>query len=488
MYIRLPYKKELILLVVLMLAMMSVAAYCTPHLVAWTDEVQFADPAFSLYLGQGFTSSAWPYQRSDEFFIGNAPLFSLLLSIWMDIVGTDIFALHALNWGLAVVGAGLVWFAWVRINSEISPLVRVPIILTLLAGNGITFSYFSLRYDVLGFALLALAFYASTMRGRIREYLLALSGFLVFLAGFHLVVAVSMAISGFVFLCRNTFRQWLSLIVGMVGGGVFWLAIVAWHGLFKKFFLVTFGSQHVISGQLGQLVMQGDRGLIEKLHSPLKIYSEDPSLLIMMACFLVGYFLVTKMPGTIRSDSYTGRVFLILTLLMPLGLFLIGKFPIYYTWLAYIPCCLLCGEIWHSLIKARGKFFAVGLLSFCVVSASLGYLRIVDASLGKDSQDYYVTAPGLKTWLRKDDWVYSSFSAYFAVRPYVERVIVPTYGKTHFVPGIPEKDRISVVLVPNEEFNQTVLMLGGKWQQVTTMQKPARPLKLGDLVLARRIS
>lgn len=485
-HVLLSRKTEWVWLTVLLLGMTAIAGYCAPYLVGWIDEVQFADPAYSLYLNQGFTSSAWPYQRPDEFFIGNAPLFSFMLSMWMHIVGTDIVALHAMNWGLAAIGVGLVWMAWVRVHPEISTFVRILIVFTLFTGYGMTFSYFSLRYDILGFALLALVFYSSTLHGRLREYLLGVSGFLTILAGFHLVVAVCIAIAGLVLLCRNTVKQWLSLFSGIVAGGMVWLAIVASQGLLKKFFLVTFGSQHVISGQLGQFVNQGDRGLLHKLQRPLQIYSEDPSLLIMMLCFVVGYVLIAKVPDALRAVSVSGRLFLILTLLMPLGLFVIGKFPVYYTWLAFVPCCLLCGEIWDALIKARGKVFALGLVAFCVVSVGVGTVSIVNTLLTKSSRADVLTSPEFKTQLRRDDWAYASFAAYFAIRPWVERVVVPTYGQTIFVPGIPEKDRISVVLVSREEFAKTIAMLGGTWSQLPFGQ-PFTP-RSQNWVLARRVT
>src|SRR5690349_18811487 len=49
----------------------------------WIDEVMYSDPAVNLHLGNGFTSTAWYAQSSNEFLAGNVPLHSLLLCAWI---------------------------------------------------------------------------------------------------------------------------------------------------------------------------------------------------------------------------------------------------------------------------------------------------------------------------------------------------------------------------------------------------------------------
>lgn len=484
--LRLSQKMELAWLLAAMLGLLAMAAFYSSYLVPWTDEVQFTDPAFSLYFGQGFTSSAWPYQRPDEFFIGNAPLFSFLLYLWMLLAGTDTLVLHAINWLLASGATILVWLAWRRISPEIGSFVRVAILLTMLSGYGIAFGYFNLRYDTLGFFLFGLVFYASTLHGRMREAWLAVSGFLILLAGFHLAIATFLAITGFILLCRQPLRRWQSLILGMAAGGIFWLSLVAWHGLLKKFFVVTFGSQHVLTGQLGQLVLQGDKIGIGRFLHPVSIYVQDLSLLTMMACFLAGYFLLVRSKCQPILSADTWRMFVIAALLVPIGLYVIGKFPVYYTWIAYVPCCLLCGQVWQALIEKTGEKLALGLLVFCIVAISLGYVRNVVEIVQKDDPKIDRILAQVTPWLHKDDWVYSSFALYFISRPEVNRVFVSSYGHTGLVPGVPEKNRLSVVLVRQEEFEQTMQLLGGEWQIMQSFQVAESVASSGVLLLARR--
>src|SRR5215471_14715245 len=62
----------------------------------WTDEVMYADPAVNLYLGHGFTSTAWYAQPSNEFWAGNVPLHSTLLFLWLKIFGFSITTIRSL--------------------------------------------------------------------------------------------------------------------------------------------------------------------------------------------------------------------------------------------------------------------------------------------------------------------------------------------------------------------------------------------------------
>src|SRR4051794_23262087 len=60
--------------------------------VVWTDEVMFTDAAANAALGHGFTSTAWPFQRADATWGGNAPLHAWLLVPWLKVWGFNVTA------------------------------------------------------------------------------------------------------------------------------------------------------------------------------------------------------------------------------------------------------------------------------------------------------------------------------------------------------------------------------------------------------------
>ncbi|MDH4276258.1 MAG: hypothetical protein OEW08_14590, partial [Gammaproteobacteria bacterium] len=78
--------------------------------VVWLDEVMFIDPAINLYLGNGFNSTAWPYQDHDRQFAGYPPLYALLLTVWMHITSIQPTGLRSMNYVFAILSTGaIVW-------------------------------------------------------------------------------------------------------------------------------------------------------------------------------------------------------------------------------------------------------------------------------------------------------------------------------------------------------------------------------------------
>ena len=147
----------------------------------WMDEVLFVDPAANLYYGHGFTSTTAFMQRFGEFWVGNTPLYPLLVYAWFKVVGFGLVQVRILDCLLWSGAVGLVCSAVQR-----SRLVRHPKMVAMLAallfnGNGVVFSYRSGRYDAAMVFVAAACFWAFTIerRGfRIPAIVLAASLFL----------------------------------------------------------------------------------------------------------------------------------------------------------------------------------------------------------------------------------------------------------------------------------------------------------------------
>src|SRR5580658_8324525 len=91
----------------------------------WIDEVMYADPAVNLYLGNGFTSSAWYVQHADEFWAGNVPLHSALLYLWLKAFGFSILSVRSINYAYWMASALLLWRACLRLSLVAASLARV---------------------------------------------------------------------------------------------------------------------------------------------------------------------------------------------------------------------------------------------------------------------------------------------------------------------------------------------------------------------------
>src|SRR4028119_1304776 len=105
------------------------------------DEIMFIDPATNLYLGNGFTSSAWFAQAKNEFWAGYPPLYSLILFLWMQIFGFSIATAKSLNYVLIIVAGLLLWLSVIRLNLVNSTRSRVTLIAIFLANLEDSFNY-----------------------------------------------------------------------------------------------------------------------------------------------------------------------------------------------------------------------------------------------------------------------------------------------------------------------------------------------------------
>jgi len=468
--------------------------------LAWGDEAQFADPAASLYYGQGFTSTAWPYQVSTEFFAGNAPGYSLLLAPWFKLFGFGLYQARALNWALMVAAGLVLW----RGLSYCEP--RLPLWLKALAigiafmGSGILLSYWSARYDALGIMVASVIFLLlARPQTRKGDAGLAIAGFALFYAGFHLVAAAVVLSALFLLQDRRKYQvPAIALLAGVCVAGLTWLAAMAFNGLLKKFFIITFGSQHTISGQMAQLVLQGDQGVFKKLALFKSIVTMDLSLSVF-ALVLGGLFLA-RFAGA-RTDSggaegFSGRralarMSLNLVLITPVALLLLGKFPIYYTWMAYVPAVFIAVII-VARLRQRGMRWPTGVfVASGLLAATLGVVaRMEEFSIDRGSATYSRFDDWVRSTVKPADTAYSDFEAYFSARSVAQRVIVPTYGKTSLVKGIPEKDAVSVILVQAAHALEVMPLLGGNWQEVARFRDEGAdlgglPPKLAYVALRR---
>jgi hypothetical protein len=174
--------------------------------------------------------------------------------------------------------------------------------------------------------------------------------------------------------------------------------------------------------------------------------------------------------------------------ILPIGLLVLGKFPIYYTWLAYLPAVLIaCVWAWRSLERGvRWPLLACVVLSAC--AASLGvHGRVAQRDTDPGARTYAVFNDWVRASLARTDLVYSDAEAFFAARAIAARVFAPTYAQTALVKGIPERDRLTALLVQAVHRDQIVALVGGEWQE-QSRYSPSDPANTKlDFVLLRRV-
>jgi hypothetical protein len=151
---------------------------------------------------------------------------------------------------------------------------------------------------------------------------------------------------------------------------------------------------------------------------------------------------------------------LLAALLVPPVLLLAGKYPDYYTWMAFLPLCaggFAQADAWHRLAPwpRKSVFLAGGLL---LASSAAGKWLV--AALAWRECDPARVAALVAPAVRAGDRVFCDFSAYFAVKARTAHVFVPTY-----LAQLREDERraVSVLVVHPRALAELRAIFPGTW-------------------------
>jgi hypothetical protein len=415
----------------------------------WQDEDQFTDVAANFALGQGFVSSVWTCgdHNLNGFFACNVPLFPYLLGEWIRAFGFTIASARSLNYLLISVATFILWLATRRLNLVPNQGYRLLVIPLVLVGYGLGINYRSARYDCLGILIVSGMLLAFSLRdARLRMGVLAALGILLPFAGLQLVCfAAVIGVILLAFLRAQVFKELVAVGVGIVIGGALLCGFYAHYGALHNFIAAVHSEN---PGSLVQRYSSGSRA--ERL-------PKDPSLFLL-------YFALLVLAGSrlwrhqFKLHSILGFT-IVAGVLIPAGMIVLGKFTTYYSWMAYIPIVVaLCA----TLPK----------ISFCSAPLSTGaaialilFGSMMGAPLQMASAFYYwhdrPSAPVESLISRNvgpQDWVYTDYAAYFAVRKQTRYVFIP------FVIPPQYRDKITVMVLPPGDFDKFGhSIIGGEW-------------------------
>ncbi|MGB8356670.1 MAG: hypothetical protein WCD79_22420, partial [Chthoniobacteraceae bacterium] len=207
----------------------------------WMDEVLFTDPAANLYHGQGFTSTAWPTQTRQEFWSGNLPLHTMLLSQWFKIFGfgmkqTRIFGYLMWTLAVCVTCMGVRRLGVVENSNSLCWLAAF-----LFLGGCATFSYRTGRYDPLHFLLISICFYGFSIPEKKWRYFVLFASSLLFLPAGSMLgpYSVMLAATLLAFTRTRYLRELLIIGCGVALGGAFLYLFYSSHGTWDAFLRAT---------------------------------------------------------------------------------------------------------------------------------------------------------------------------------------------------------------------------------------------------------
>ena len=416
----------------------------------WQDETQFTDVAENLASGYGFTSSVWTCgdHKLGSFFACNAPLYPYLNGIWIKAFGFNVLGARSLNYLLIAVACWLIWLAVRRLNLIERVVPRLMLIPLIVCGYGLSINYRSARYDCLCILICSAIFLAFSIRSRNWRFAsIALGGAFLPFAGLQLLpFAVVFCLLLLVLARRPLLTEVIALGIGIAVGSLALLGFYQYHGVFQNF-MAALHSENPPSFRQRFADSEGRRDRLPR----------DPSLFL-----LYGGLLVLAAQQLLRRRFLFRSVVgfgVVAGLLVPLAMLLMGKFTTYYTWMAYIPVSIAI-LAWVSsngihLGQLSTKLAAVAICVSCLLGLPLVAASALYYWPDRNSRPVEEMAA---REVGPQDWVYTDYAAYFAVKRRTQYVFIP------FIIPSQYRDRISVmILAPGDYEKFAHAIIGGDW-------------------------
>ncbi len=433
----------------------------------WQDEIAFTDVAVNTATGQGFISTVAMCgdPSIQHFWSCNAPLYPLILSRWIQATGFTIPGVRSLNYVLILLCVLTLWAAVKRLDLVRSARYRLLFAGLLLCGYGMGFIFRSARYDCLCLLVMSLVPLSYTLKpARARLLAIFLLGVVAPFAGIQLILySIVLCAVVLLFLRQRVIWEVLALGAGEMVGAASLIGFFYTHGVLANF-------RSAISGERT---------------GRFQYMSKDPSfaLLLLVCLLLVGTQLFR---GKFKLRSLLGAA-LACGILIPAGMLLLGKFPIYYSWMAFVPLAMLvCG----ALSRERAGF-PRGALLFGALGMATVFLIGLPVQLA--SALYYWNGRDCaridamdQQYLASSDWVYTQYSGYFAARKVTDHVFMP------FLVPEPYKDKVNVLIVSPSDYKEYVhAIMGGEWRDtgigIADTERDLLPNNSAAILLQRRI-
>jgi hypothetical protein len=443
-------RREAAFVVALLAAFLAVnlfTALSYPHV--WTDEVMYTDPAANLFMGKGFLSTAWYTQTGDSFFAGNTPLHPLTLAGWFQLFGFSPLAVRSINFVWFTLGTFLVWRFCVRVRWIESTRLRLLLIILLATGSGVSFSYRSGRPDMICYFLVASCLSTATIqKNAFRNLCLLALGILFPWAGLQLLPLLAAA-TVLIFAFGGIRPALNGVFLGfgaMIGlAGLFWF--YASHGVWNDFLASI--ARHTVGTVAKDYRQDGWIGLFLRDRSA-------PFLLLLNAWLGIRALKI--------RDFSTARIVLFglaAGILIPLGLQLVGVFPIYYGWMTALPQALtICHALSRQPLDSFWTKSAAAILLAGAVCVGLPS-RLLVASLRSDDKPYSAVQQFVSTNLRASDEVYADYAAYYPAMLTAKKVFTLRY--LDIIPS-GERAAITALVIDPEHFSDTTNSIPGNWR------------------------
>jgi hypothetical protein len=349
------------------------------------------------------------------------------------------------------------WLAVARLDLVPARRARLWLVALLLFGYGTVFCYRSARVDCLGIALSAAMVLAHVLRPlRLRCGVIALLALLLPLTGLQLLVYAGLMGGLLAVHDGRALRYELgSAAAGLLGGTVVLYVLYTTAGVWPSFVKATVGARSIAGRGVS---LAGLAATLRQYDRSLGGVYKDPSFLVLLVVAIMERWLSDGEPRARVVLRFT----LLVAVVIPAALFLSGVYPVYYSWMAYVPLSVgVCAALSGVRPETR-RLTHAGLVLACAVGLPL---VLVWNAVDWADRDYHRLEVALRDAIMADDRVFLDYPAYYVVKPRAAAVFTDR-SLSHLTPA--ESARIDVLVISREQLDGVASALGGRWRATGT--------------------
>ncbi len=437
----LPFSSSTLLYFLVSLGMIIVHMIFMSNLLPWIDEVMCSDTSLHYASGDGWITHAWPTHAGREPISLVAPLYQFLLTVWMWIFGTSLWASRSLNLLITfLIGIGMFKISE-HLGIKIQKTTAIILALLLWCTPAMSFMFRNGRTDLLGalfsiYLLICIIDYVKGDHGKKRPIILFSA--LIMLTNLTAAIFVALVLI-FGFISLSGYRKpiflaglWTvgGLVVGFVLMALFFLSKGALLAFLENLFAFS-GSLKAIAAKLfpyygpllgldadyymGKLLQENTIPTVSFADRMLELLKTPSYLILLLPCILfagIHYKIIKQSP---HKKVICGL--LLLGILIPACMLLIGRFAAYYYWMALLPLILSLCLIFQ---QEELKFHKAIILAIVLVLTILQGALLVPDSHYREMRAFIQESSVLK-----DKVIASSFAPFYEIERCSNQVYYP---------------------------------------------------------------
>lgn len=430
-----------LIFILISLGMIFIHMLFMSNLLPWIDEVMYTDAPLHYVSGDGWITHAWSTNAGREPVSLAAPIYQFLLTGWMWIFGTSLWASRSLNLViLLLIGLGILKLTE-RVDVKMDKGGVVVFALLLWCTPAMMFMFRNGRTDLTGALICILLFIQiiDYLKGKAgKRWLIILFSALAFLTNLPAVIfATLVLLLGIVFLKGMRKKAFWATVWAFVGFFI-GFCLMALYFLSKGALLAFLENLFAFSGFLKSLAavvfpyigpalgLDSDYYMakfVQENSAPAISFGtrimevlRNPSYIILLLSIITIVVICYKQ---IKQCSNKKVIYglLLLGILIPILMLMIGRFASYYYWMALLPL-FLCLSILYT--KDEGWIGKSIVISIVIVLAVLGGRVVTEKSHYSEMRSFINESVFLK-----DKVIASPFAPFYEVERMSNKVYYP---------------------------------------------------------------